>query len=179
MHNPRSSQQSEVRQLATRLYREHRTYLFAIARRNATCRADAEEALQEAFIAFIRRFDPDRGAPPLAWLILTLKRECWRRRRDAHLDRYVGQEAERGGEELGAVLELLPSPLSGPEELAMEREEARHRFGRLRPDQRTALLLRAAGYSYREIGQHRGWTYTKVNRALATARATLRELAVA
>ena len=53
------------------------------------------------------------------------------------------------------------------------------RLACLRPDQRTALLLRAAGYSYREIGQRRGWTYTKVNRALATARATLRELAVA
>ena len=79
----------------------------------------------------------------MAWLILTLKRECWRRRRDAHLDRYVGQEAERGGEELGTVLELLPSPVSGPEELVLQRED------------------------------------TKVNRALTTARATLRELAVA
>lgn len=44
---------------------------------------------------------------------------------------------------------------------------------------RPRSMLQAAGYSYREIGQRRGWTYTKVNRALATARATLRELAVA
>jgi DNA-directed RNA polymerase specialized sigma24 family protein len=47
-----SNRQSEVRQLASRLYREYRTYLFAIARRNVNAAngADAEEALQEAFI---------------------------------------------------------------------------------------------------------------------------------
>jgi hypothetical protein len=46
--------------------------------------------------------------------------------------------------------------------------------GRLKPDQRMALLLAAAGYSYREIGQRRGWTYTKVNRCVNEGRAALR-----
>jgi DNA-directed RNA polymerase specialized sigma24 family protein len=168
---------SEVRRLATELYREKRSYLLSIARANATGNADAEEALQEAFIAFIRHFDPDRGAPPLAWLTLTLKRQCGAKRRKAHLDRYVGQEAERGGGELGFVLESIPSPTSGTEELAVKRDEARRRLGRLKPDQRAALLLQAAGFSYEEIGVGRGWSYTKVNRCVNEGRAALRQVA--
>ncbi len=42
-----------------------------------------------------------------------------------------------------------------------------------------AFLLRAAGYSYREIAAHRGWTYSKVDRCIRRDRATLRELAAA
>jgi DNA-directed RNA polymerase specialized sigma24 family protein len=111
------SSDAEVRRLATAIYREKRSYLLAIARRKAVNSADAEEALQEAFIAFIGHFDPARGAPPLAWLTLTLKRQCGAKR----LDRYVVQEAERGGGELGFVLESIPSPLTGLEELAVKR----------------------------------------------------------
>jgi len=44
----------------------------------------------------------------------------------------------------------------------------------LTPDQRTALILLAAGFSYREIADRRGWTYTKVNRSIAEGRAALR-----
>ncbi|MGB7587208.1 MAG: sigma factor, partial [Solirubrobacterales bacterium] len=59
---------AEVRELAIQLYREQRSYLLLIARQNAGNEAVAEEALQEAFISFLRGFDPGRGAPPLAWL---------------------------------------------------------------------------------------------------------------
>jgi DNA-directed RNA polymerase specialized sigma24 family protein len=48
-------------------------------------------------------------------------------------------------------------------------------LARLKPDERTALLLLALGYSYREIGELRGWTHTKVNRCLSEGRAALRE----
>jgi hypothetical protein len=40
-------------------------------------------------------------------------------------------------------------------------------------------VLRAAGYSYREIGERQGWTYIKVNRCIAEGRAALRQLGVA
>ena len=165
-----------MRELATRLYAEQRTYLLSIARRNAANEADTEEALQEAFASFLRGFDPARGAPPLAWLTLTLKRECWAKRRNAHLDRRLGQEAEREGEELGSVLESIPSPAPGPEQRFIQRENARRRLSQLKPDQRIALILIAAGFSYREIGRCRGWTYTKVNRAIAEGRAALNRL---
>jgi RNA polymerase sigma factor (sigma-70 family) len=163
-----------VCQLATQLFTDRHDYLLAIARRNAHTDADAAEALQEAFVSFIVKFDPNRGAPPLAWLTLTLKRQCWRQRREAHLDRRHGQEAESGGEELGSFLEAL-SPLEpDPAERVAERDESRLRLRRLKPDQRTALGMFTAGFSYAEIAELRGWTYTKVNRCLSKGRAALR-----
>jgi DNA-directed RNA polymerase specialized sigma24 family protein len=168
------SSDNEVRRLASGLYAEGRDYLLAIARANATGEADAEEALQEAFVSFIRHFDPGRGAPPLAWLTLTLKRECWGKRRRSHPDRHAGQETERGAGEIGSVLEAIPCPITGPEELAIRRDGARRRLGCLKPDQRTALILQAAGYSYHEIAAGLGWSYTKVNRSVNEGRLALR-----
>src|SRR5689334_2545366 len=83
MHaNAEESDRAQVRGLAEHLYREHHCYLLGIARRNAAAAAgDAEEALQFAFLAFLEHYNLEGGAPPLAWLILTLKRECWVRRR--------------------------------------------------------------------------------------------------
>jgi RNA polymerase sigma factor (sigma-70 family) len=170
----RDRSQPQVRRLAAELYATKRDYLLAIARKNAHTEADAEEALQEAFVSFIAKFDPDRGAPPLAWLTLTLKRQCWRQRREAHLDRHCGQEAERGGEEPGSFIEALTNLEPDPAERVIDRDEGRRRLARLKPDERTALGMRATGLSYAEIGERRGWTYTKVNRCLVEGRTALR-----
>ena len=40
----------------------------------------------------------------------------------------------------------------------------------LKPDEAKALMLRAHGLSYQEIGRRFGWTYTKVNCGLSTTR---------
>jgi RNA polymerase sigma factor (sigma-70 family) len=173
----RDAAQRQVHQLAAELFTDRHDYLLAIARRNAHTEVDAEEALQEAFASFIAKFDPTRGAPPLAWLTLTLKRHCWRARREAHLDRHYGQQAESGGEELGSFLDRLSSLEAGPAERLIERDEGRRRLRRLKPDERSALGLRAAGLSYAEIGERKGWTYTKVNRCLAEGRTALRRQA--
>ena len=54
------------------------------------------------------------------------------------------------------------------------RERARRELPRLKPQERRALGLLAAGHSYREICQLTGWTYTKVNRCIREGRAALR-----
>jgi RNA polymerase sigma factor (sigma-70 family) len=171
-------QRPEVRQaLATRIYRERRAYLLRIAERNSRSRADAEEALQEAFIAFLRAYDPGRGAHPLAWLTLVLKRECWQRTRREHLDRRAGQEAELTDGEIGCALELIPDVGRSPQEAAELRDEVaevRERLSKLKPQERRALSLLALGYSYREIAEITGWTHTKINRCIAEGRAALR-----
>ena len=41
----------------------------------------------------------------------------------------------------------------------------------LKPDEARALLLKAEGLSYQEIGRRFGWTYTKVNRSITEGRA--------
>jgi DNA-directed RNA polymerase specialized sigma24 family protein len=166
----RHSAQRQVRELATEIFSERRDYLMAIAKRNANSEADAEEALQEAFAAFLAHYNPSRGSPPLAWLTLTLKRRCWRANREARRERPFG-----GRPEHGPVLESLGSPRAGSAERLIEREEARRRIAALKPDERTALGLLAAGLSYAEIGVRKGWTYTKVNRCITEGRAALRD----
>jgi DNA-directed RNA polymerase specialized sigma24 family protein len=162
----------EVRDLAEAIYRESQSYLLRIAFQNAACRRDGEEAVSEAFAAFLRAYQPSRGAPPLAWLTLTVKRECWRRRRDAHLDCYVGSVINHDGEER-SVLDVIPAPGAGLEERIAERDQARRRLSELKPNERTGLGLLGAGFSYREIGRLKGWTFTKVNRCIREGRAAL------
>jgi RNA polymerase sigma factor (sigma-70 family) len=157
-----------VHALAEQLFRERRRYLLRIALENGAGAEDAEEAVQEAFAAFIRAFDPDRGAPPLAWLTLTLKRECWARCRRCR-QRSAGEEA-------------IAAEAPGPGESIERAEsviEARQCLARLKPAERRALGLIAAGCSYREVGEITGWTETKVNRCAYEGRAALRALAAA
>jgi RNA polymerase sigma factor (sigma-70 family) len=154
--------------LAEALYTEHRGRLLAIARRNSACAEEAEEALQDAFILFIDHFDPDTGAPPLAWLSLTLKRRCWALYRDRRTR--ASARGARAGEE-------LPDRRRLPDEMAEVGEtvaRVRRQLAGLKPAEREALSLLAVGYSYREISELTGWTYTKVNRCIAEGRAALR-----
>ena len=72
---------------------------------------------------------------------------------------------------------IWPRPLPAPGAAVDERVERDERvarsleaLARIKPDQRTALLLKAEGFSYHEIGERLGWTYTKVNRAITEGR---------
>ena len=57
-----------------------------------------------------------------------------------------------------------------------ERRRAERDLPRLKPQERRALGLLAAGHSYKEICALTGWTYTKVNRSVTEGRRRLREL---
>ena len=165
--------------LAATIYAERREYLLRIARWHALNDDDAEEALQDTFLAFIEKADPEEVAEPLAWLTLALKRECWGRRR-ATLRRSAGQEADPELEGPGFVLDQFEHPGRGPEELAELAERVlltRELLAQLKPQERRALGLKALGYSYAEIGELTGWTHTKINRCMAEGRKRLLELA--
>ena len=157
---------AEVERLAESLYRREHRRLLGLARSNSACEEDAEEALQDAFVLFIDHFDPQGEAPPLAWLALTLKRRCWalyHRRR----------QSKRAWElrEPPAGRSRLPEEMA---EIAESVARVRRLLEGLKPAERQALTLLALGYSYREIGELTGWTYTKVNRSIAEGRARLR-----
>jgi len=73
----------------------------------------------------------------------------------------------------------VSDPGTEPDEQYERLEELRERaalLGLLKRDERIALVLLAAGYSYREIGERQGWTYTKVNRCIAEGRRRLGDL---
>jgi RNA polymerase sigma factor (sigma-70 family) len=158
-----------VQVLADQLYRDHHGRLFAIARKNAANSSDAEEAVQFGFLAFIEHFDPDDEAPPLAWLTLVTKRECWARYNRRRLDRSANREVAAG-----ALINSIPSRATGPEQLVAQVDEARAKLATLKPQELHALSLLAAGYTYKEIVAMNRWTYTKVNRCIAEGRARLR-----
>jgi DNA-directed RNA polymerase specialized sigma24 family protein len=167
---PQSAEQAEaVRLMAGEIYAARRGWLLAVARRNSVCAADAEEAVQEAFLAFIESYVPAAGGAPIAWLTLVLKRKCWR----AKASRQVVGELLPGAEaEAGRLL----GPPPETEGRVIDLEEARARLRGLKADERTAIGLAAAGYTYGEIAGRRGWTKTKVNRCLYEGRIALREV---
>lgn len=169
------TRRARVDALATRLYRERYEELRRLARRHGAPWIDPDEAVQDALASFVAAYDPEGGSPPLAWLGLTLKRRCWALR-----------ERHRMAHELGAT----PSGLGGPDEpwwrqsrLRVEDgdiagrldrvRETRAAMSRLEPDQRRALSLHAAGYSYRQIAGLTDATAKQVDRRLQDARAVL------
>jgi RNA polymerase sigma factor (sigma-70 family) len=174
MYAGHTQKQEEVRETAARLFAEEGERLVRFARRNGRSRADAEEAVQDVLVSFIEHFDPDRGSPPIAWLMLALKRRCWRLTREAHYERRVSGDEESETEEPRRLLESVPAGGSGTEKQVVEVDEGRRRLASLSPDQRDALGLHAAGMTYPEIGRLRGWTRTKTDRCLRRGRARLR-----
>jgi RNA polymerase sigma factor (sigma-70 family) len=175
MYCEQSTEEREVRAMAGRIYTERRTYLMRIAKRNAPTEADAEDALQDTFANFIQSFDPHGEAHPLAWLTTALKRRCWRSRETGHLDQRVFSLPDSRHEEPSGLIERRPDESGALADRHAERDEARRRLARLKPDERTAIVNHAAGFDYGEIGRRLGWSHTKVNRALYEGRTALRE----
>jgi RNA polymerase sigma factor (sigma-70 family) len=164
-----------VQQLAHDLYTNHQPRLLAIATRNAPTKADAEEALHDAFELFINHFQPSSGAPPLAWITLTLKRRCWalyRRQLTTSLTPHSDHHTT-------TATPYTPTTNHHPTpddviELTDIRTHTRKNITQLKPAERRAITYQALGYSYTEIAQLTGWTYTKVNRCITEGRAKLR-----
>jgi DNA-directed RNA polymerase specialized sigma24 family protein len=74
-------------------------------------------------------------------------------------------------------LDVVAADAPQPAERAERRDavaEAHRALAALKANERIAILLQAEGYSYAEICEMCGWTYTKVNRCLAEGRAKLR-----
>jgi hypothetical protein len=65
----------------------------------------------------------------------------------------------------------IPSGDSGPEQLVELIDDFRTRLAALKPAERRALSLIAAGFSYSEVT---GFSYTKTNRCATEGRAALR-----
>ena len=137
-----------VQVLADKLYRDRYHYLLRIAGRNADAAADVDDAVNDAFAAFIDKFDPASGSPPLGWLTLTLQRRCWAINRSRRLDRRAGQWVDRDSGEPRFSVADIPAPTAGVEEMIERAEyvlEARERLSALKPAERLALGLFAAG----------------------------------
>lgn len=121
--------------------------------------ADAEDALQETYLAALRGYDRFDGRNPRAWLLTIARRKAI----DA-----LRAEARRPGE----LVE--PDEVPGPERPADHRE-VWVAVSALPPKQREAVVLRfAADLRYREIGMAMETTEAAARRNVHEAMAKLR-----
>jgi RNA polymerase sigma factor (sigma-70 family) len=163
---------------ALELLATRRHVYLAIARRVSICADDADDAYQRAVEILLTRGSAVDPARLPGWMAVVTRREALavRRGRERLLGPASAPAAGNGGE---PAAETLVCERPGPVELAERRErvaDARRALCTLKSNQRLALVLQASGYSYAEICEACGWTYTKVNRCLTEGRDALREL---
>jgi RNA polymerase sigma factor (sigma-70 family) len=157
---------------AIALIASHDASFRRTARRFSLCADDAEDAYQRALEILLTKA-PDCEPPRLAaWMHTVTKHEALAARRAR--ERLLGARGAFGsvGGEPPAP-DALPSERAGPAEHAERRERVARSaaaLADLKPQERRALVLKAEGYSYVEIQELTGWTYTKVNRCMAEGR---------
>jgi len=157
----------EVDQAALDLLARHGPQILATARRYATTPEDAEDAYQRAFEILLTKAPTTSEEELVPWLRTVVKHEAFalRRQRERHSPvTDDGELADRG------------TPAAATHDKAEHYERLRQgaeALRQLKPQEVRALLLRAEGYSYAEICELTGWTYTKVNRALTEGRRAL------
>jgi RNA polymerase sigma factor (sigma-70 family) len=159
---------AQADQLVLDVLRDHAESLLRVARRHSLCADDAQDAYQrslEILMRHARRLDAERAG---GWLHTVVKREAMALNKSRR--RMVG------GDEVDLdTIEVRTAPSPEDQVLAFERvSRSAEALQRLKPQEIRALQLRAEGYSYAEICELTGWTYTKVNRCLAEGRARLR-----
>ena len=141
------------------------------ARRYSLCADDSEDAYQRALEILLTKAPPITGDALIRWMQTVTKREAMavRRQRERLLS-----AAPRGidGEDRDP-LDLIPSEAPGPTDRAERHERvtrSNEALRALKPQEVRALTLKAEGYSYAEIGEITGWSYTKINRCMAEGR---------
>ena len=130
---------------------------------------DAEDAYQRGIEILLTKApttDPDELLP---WLKTVVKHEAFaaRRQRERHSPvTDSGDVADTGTDAAATHEQAAATNACG---------RARRPMGRAEAQEVRALLLKAEGYSYREICEITGWTYTKVNRCLTEGRRAFAE----
>jgi RNA polymerase sigma factor (sigma-70 family) len=158
---------AEIDEAALELLARHGAQILATARRYAATPEDAEDAYQRGLEILLTKAPTTSEDDLVPWLKTVVKHEAFALRR--HRERHApitddGELGERG------------TPAAATHDQAERYEDLRQgaeALGQLKPQEIRALLLRAEGYSYAEICEITGWTYTKVNRCLTEGRQAL------
>ncbi len=138
--------------------------MLATARRYSANSQDAEDAFQQASEILLSHEPSGSDDDVCRWLRTTVKHEALaiRRRQDRVLP--------SGPPERVPVDGVNPADTEQQAERLERLRQGAQALGRLKPQEVRCLRLRAEGYSYREIGELTGWSYTKVNRCLTEGR---------
>jgi RNA polymerase sigma factor (sigma-70 family) len=155
----------------------HERLLRLVARDTGAAPALVEDACCFAWLQLLSH-QPERERI-VGWLRVVARHEALRLQRQQWGTRPLEVPTREGwhgqtGERL-TLAERLPAPVDT--ELAVEASEALRALAGLRWRRRRVLELKLAGFSYREIMELLGVTYTNVNRHLSEGRAELRRAA--
>ena len=160
---------AEIDPAALDLVRRYSVQVLRAARRYSLTAEDAEDAYQRGLEILLTKAPSTHEDELLPWLKTVVKHEALSIRRQRERSTPVGH-----GE---GVLEHGPGT-SSIDERAERYERLRlgaEALGRLKPQEIRCLLLRAEGYSYKQICEITGWSYTKVNRCLTEGRHSFRK----
>jgi RNA polymerase sigma factor (sigma-70 family) len=160
------------RRAASALVDSHDAVFRRTARRYSICADDAEDAYQRALEILLTKAPPIEGDSLVRWMQTVTKREALAVRRQR--ERLLGSPRSKfDGDDDRDPLESIASESPGPNDHAARRERvvrSGEALQALKPQEVRALTLKAQGYSYAEIGEITGWTYTKINRCMAEGR---------
>ena len=134
------------------------------ARRYSICSADADDAYQRSLEILLTKAPTADRSQLRPWLHTVIKHEALALRRQR--ERTVAPDDTDAEEPIA-------SDARDPEETAGDRERLRHTaeaLGTLKPSEVQCMILKALGYSYDEISQRTGFSWTKVNRSLTEGR---------
>ena len=155
---------------ATGLIETHDAVFRRTARRYSICAADSEDAYQRALEILLTKAPPIEGDALVRWMQTVTKREALAVRRQR--ERLLSAPRSKDDEERDP-LDAIASESPEPNDRAVSRERvarSNEALRALKPQEVRALTLKAEGYSYTEIGEITGWTYTKINRCMAEGR---------
>src|SRR5215212_4969184 len=157
-------ERAEVDAAALGLLARHGAQILATARRYSATPEDAEDAYQRGIEILLTKAPSTREEELIPWLKTVVKHEAFALRRQRERHSPVTDDGE---------LRDRPAPAAVTHEQAERLERLRQgaeALGHLKPHEIRALLLKAEGFSYREICSMTGWSYTKVNRLLTEGR---------
>ena len=141
--------------------RRHERTLLRVARQASLCHDDALDAYQRALEIFVRRVDTVDPATEVAWLKVVVRHEAMAIRR---------ARSEAVADEDLDLDSLVPGVERSVDEQIASSERVRRSAEALRalkPDEAKALMMKAHGLSYEEIGERNGWSYANVTATLA------------
>ena len=148
----------------TAVVARHERTLMRVARQASLCHDDALDAYQRGLEIFVRRVGSVDPETEVAWLKVVVRHEAMAIRR-SRMESVAGDELDLDAFVPGGDRSVDDQIASG-ERLRRSAEALRA----LKPDEAKALMMKAHGLSYEEIGARYGWSYTKVNRAVTEGR---------
>jgi RNA polymerase sigma factor (sigma-70 family) len=152
---------AEIEPAARELVERHGAQIMGTARRYSLSAEDAEDAFQRGLEILLTKAPSTDQNDLVPWLKTVVKHEAFAIRKQR-------RRAEPAGDR-----ELITGVAPATHDQAETKERLRlgaEALGRLKPQEVRCLLLRAEGYSYKQICEETGFTYTKVNRCITEGR---------